>query len=111
MTVYVANLNINQNADFSQTFSLEDSTSNAAKNLTGYSAAAKMSKHASSTTKTTFTTTISNAAQGEIKISLTDTVTAAMKPGRYVYDVLLTAPDYTKERVVEGMVLVRDGVT
>ena len=43
--------------------------------------------------------------------SLTDVQTAALAPGRQVYDILLTKPDGTKERVVEGMALVRDGVT
>ncbi len=111
MAVYVANLVINQGADFSQTFSLEDSTSNSAKNLTGFSVASKISKHHASTNQTAFTATVSNAAGGEIKLSLTDEQTAALAPGRQVYDVILTAPDGTKDRVVEGMALIRDGVT
>ena len=47
----------------------------------------------------------------EIKLILTDVQTAALAPGRQVYDILLTAPDGTKERVVEGMAIIRDGVT
>ena len=72
---------------------------------------AAISKHHASTTKTNFSAAISNAAGGEIKLTLTDTQTAALAAGRQVYDILLTAPDGTKERVVEGMALVRDGVT
>ena len=111
MAVYVANILINQGADFSQTYTLEDSNSNSAQNLSGYSVAAKISKHHASTTQTSFSASISNAAGGEIKLTLTDTQTADLAPGRQVYDILLTHPDGTKERVVEGMAIVRDGVT
>ncbi len=111
MAVYVANILINQGADFSQTYTLEDSNSNSAQNLTGYSVDAKISKHHASTNQTSFSASISNAAGGEIKLTLTDTQTAALAPGRQVYDILLTHPDGTKERVVEGMAIVRDGVT
>ena len=111
MAVYVANILINQGADFSQTYTLEDSNSNSAQNLTGYTVAAKISKHHASTNQTAFTATVSNATGGEIKLILTDVQTAALAPGRQVYDILLTAPDGTKERVVEGMAIIRDGVT
>ena len=111
MAVYVANILINQGADFSQTYTLEDSNSNSAQNLTGYTVAAKISKHHASTNQTAFTATVSNAAGGEIKLILSDVQTAALAPGRQVYDILLTAPDVTKERVVEGMAILRDGVT
>ena len=111
MAVYVANILINQGADFSQTYTLEDSNSNSAQNLTGYTVAAKISKHHASTNQTAFSATVSNAAAGEIKLILTDVQTAGLAPGRQVYDILLTAPDGTKERVVEGMAIIRDGVT
>ena len=111
MAVYVANILINQGADFSQTFTLEDTNSNSAQNLSGYSVDAAISKHHASTAKTYFSASISNAAGGEIKLTLTDTQTAALAAGRQVYDILLTHPDGTKERVVEGMALIRDGVT
>ena len=111
MAVYVANLVINQGADFTQTFTLEDNTSNALKNLTGYSIASKISKHHASTNQTAFTASISNATAGEIKLTLNDVQTSALSPGRQVYDIVLTDPSGIKERVVEGMALVRDGVT
>jgi hypothetical protein len=70
-----------------------------------------MRKHASAVGVTTFTTTIVNPSGGQIRIGLTTTQTAALKPGRYVYDVMLTAPDNSMVRVIEGMSLVREGVT
>ena len=42
---------------------------------------------------------------------MTDSQTRDIKPGRYVYDVLLTDPNQEKFRVVEGQVLVRESAT
>ena len=49
MAVYVSNLTINTGATFSQTFSLENITSNSALDLNGFSASSQMRKHAGST--------------------------------------------------------------
>jgi len=111
MTVYVANIVINGGADFNQTYDLADANTNAAKDLSGHGVSSQMRKHASAVGVTTFTTTIVNAANGQIRIGLTTTQTAALDPGRYVYDVMLTAPDNSVTRVIEGMSLVRQGVT
>ena len=45
-----------------------------------------------------------------ISLSLTHEQTSALKAGRYVYDIVLTSGD-SKTTVVEGSVLVREGVT
>ena len=50
-------------------------------------------------------------ANGEVTISMTAANTANISPGRYLYDILLTAPDGTRTRVVEGIVNVLAGVT
>ncbi len=111
MTVYVANIIINGGADFSQTYDLADSNTNSAKDLTNQSVASQMRKHAGAVGVTTFTTTIVNPTAGQIRIGLTTSQTAALDPGRYVYDLMLTAPDNSMTRVIEGMALVREGVT
>ena len=111
MTVYVANIVINGGADFSQPYDLADQNTNSAKDLSGHSVASQMRKHAAAVGVTTFTTTIVNAAAGQIRIGLTTSQTADLKPGRYVYDLMLTAPDNSVTRVIEGMALVREGVT
>ena len=111
MTVYVANIVINGGADFNQTYDLADQNTNSAKDLSGHSVASQMRKHAAAVGVTTFTTTIVNAAAGQIRIGLTTSQTAELKPGRYVYDLMLTAPDNSMTRVIEGMALVREGVT
>jgi hypothetical protein len=54
---------------------------------------------------------ISNAAQGEILISMDSANTANMSPGRYVYDLTITDPNSIVTRVVEGIVIVSPGTT
>ncbi len=109
--VYVSNLIINAGATFSQSFDLEDTASNSPLSLTGYTAAAQMRKWAGSSSYTSFTCTIENPpTAGKLTISLTGSQTANLKPGRYVYDILITSGNI-KNRVIEGMVLVTEGVT
>ena len=110
--VYVNNLVVNAGSDFSQSFTLEGSDTNSAFDLTGYTVAAQMRKWAGSSSSTTFTATIiSPAASGKILLRLTAAQTSVLKPGRYVYDVVITDSANVKNRVIEGMVLVTEGVT
>ena len=114
MAVYVANLQVNQGSDFSQTFNLANTIGDTSFNLTGYAVEAKMKKHAAAaaSTATQFTCTIENATNGTISLALTDTQTSALKAGRHVYDIVITNTSSTlKTRVIEGSVLVREGVT
>ena len=111
MSVYVSNIAINGGTDFNQVFTLENSATNSALNLTGYGVNAQMRKHASATGVTTFTAAITNASLGQIRIGLSTTQTASLKEGRYVYDVVITDDESIMTRVVEGMVLVSKGVT
>ena len=91
--------------------SLNSSSTSSALNLTGYSVKSQMRKHAGSTGVTTFTASVYDAPSGKIKIGLTTTSTSSLKPGRYVYDVVITDTSNVVTRVIEGMVLVREGVT
>lgn len=110
--VYVNNIVINAGSNFSQVFSLESTDTNSTLDLTGYTASAQMRKYAGSSTAITFDTfIILPATSGKISIALTSEQTTNLKPGRYVYDVVVTAPGSVKTRVIEGMVLVREGVT
>jgi hypothetical protein len=109
-SIYVSNLIINSGASFSQDFFLEDSATNSALNLSSATLESQMRKWSGSTGVTTFTTSVVNSQTGQVRLSLESTVTSGLKPGRYVYDVLLVDND-TTTRVVEGMVLVREGVT
>ena len=106
----VANFNIDQGTTFSSTVTVKDSTGNPL-DLTGYTGTAMMKKHAASLRNTaTFTVAFPNRAAGQVKISLGATTTSALKPGRYVYDLLLNDGS-VKTRVVEGSAIVTAGVT
>lgn len=109
--VYVSNIVINAGSDFSQSFTLEGSANNSALDLTGYTVLSQMRKYTRSSTSVSFTTSISAPATlGKITISLTSAETSNIKPGRYIYDILIIKNNITT-RVIEGMALVRAGVT
>lgn len=103
-----ANLIIDQGTDYSTTITLTDDQDNVV-DLTGYTANAQMKKTYTSSNVVTFTTTIT-PLQGFVTLSLTDTQTANITPGRYVYDVILTVGSITT-RIVEGIVTVTPRVT
>ena len=111
MAVYSVNIVIDQGVDFTQSFTLESSASNAPTNLTGYTGAAQLRKHSSSSKSYAFTLTFPDRINGVVKITMTDIQTKRIKPGRYIYDIILTDGNGLKERVVEGSVLVREGAT
>jgi len=112
MAVYVVNLVIDQGVDFSQIFNLENSITNSVTNLTGYTGASQLRKHSASSKSYPFTLSFPDRINGTIKITMTDLQTSRIKPGRYIYDIILTNGDSgLKERVVEGSVLVREGAT
>ncbi len=87
MAVYVSNLTVNTGTTFSQR------------------------KHPGASSATDFNTTIINATSGQIRVGLTTSQTAVLKPGRFMYDVLITDSSGEVTRVLEGAVLVREGVT
>jgi hypothetical protein len=108
MSVYVRNLIINTHSDFSEDLELSQLAGKPT-NLTGHTGASQMRKHPDSSTAHTFTVGITSAADGKINMSMTDTTTSGIKPGRYVYDVLATRPNGDKLIVLEGTVNVRAG--
>lgn len=108
--VYISNLSVNVGATFDQSFTLADASSDSALDLTGYAHSAALRKHFLATTSTPFQTTVTDAAGGVISVSMGSTLTSTLKPGRYVYDLVIETGG-TKTRVVEGTVLVRGGVT
>jgi hypothetical protein len=110
--VYVNNIVVNSGSDFTQSFTLEGAATNSAFNLTGYTVTSQMRKWSGSSSAVDFTTTIEYPpTQGKLLIRLNAIQTSALKPGRYVYDVLITDEFGIKNRVIEGMALVTEGVT
>ena len=85
MSAGTYNFILEQGATFNRILTLKEN--NAVMNLTGYSVASKMrSTHDSSTVVGTFTCTISDAANGKITMQMTNSTTAAIEEGIYVYD-------------------------
>ena len=87
----------------------------AAKSLVGHTVTAKLKKNYndSSGEATAFNPVITNGTGGIVTLSLTNSQTDALKAGRHVYDIVITSntSPYLKTRVIEGSVLVREGVT
>ncbi len=105
-----AELTLEQGASYSTTVTVNGSNGSPT-NLTNYTAAAQLRKSYYSSTATDFTVSISNAAAGEISMTLTAANTANLTPGRYVYDLLITSPVNVKTRVVEGIATILPSVT
>ena len=104
------NFTLEQGATFSREITVQDSGS--AMNLTGYTPRMQMrSTHDSSTIALTFTATVSNASQGKISLTATDTLTSAVEEGIYVYDLEIESSVGTVTRLMEGNVTVTPEVT
>lgn len=106
------NLTIDQGSDFVATIKLYG-TNTAPLDLTDYGAQAQLRKsYESATASASFNVSIPAPANGEIQLSLIGTTSAALKYGRYVYDVLITnSSTGIKTRAVEGIVTVTPNVT
>ena len=111
MAVFSTNLLIYKHTDFEQTFILEDSQSNSAKDLTGFTGTCKMQRTLNLGSLTSFTLSFTNRVNGKVRISLTNTQTANIADGKYFYELMLTDPNGVTERVIEGIVIVKHPVT
>ena len=105
-----ANIVIDQGTDFSAVIDLVDQDG-VVYNLTGYTVAAQLRKNYATSTAYTFIASHSMAG-GIISLGLTNTTTAALEPGRYLYDVEITLTSSgVITRVVEGVATVTPGMT
>ena len=104
-----ANIVIEQGTDFSATIDVTDSIGDPF-DLTNYTAASQMRKNYAASTATTFTCTDNNSL-GQITLSLNNTQSEALEPGRYLYDVEITSTGGEVIRVVEGIATVTPGIT
>ena len=107
---------IDQGSDIAIQLDLVDQNNNK-KNLTNFSAAAKMKRtfNSDSSDTTTFSAAITDADDGVVTLSLTNAQTSALKVGTYVYDVEISFQDSASntiiERVLEGKIRVHPNVT
>ena len=105
-----SNIFIDQGSSFSVSVDLSQTVGSLS--LTNFTAAGKLAKSYDGTTKGTFTVVV-DATNTKLVVSLTAAQTASLKPGRYVYDVIIKAPapNSTITRVLEGQLDVTPGVT
>tara|TARA_R100000008_G_scaffold57945_1_gene35894 strand:+ start:568 stop:900 length:333 start_codon:yes stop_codon:yes gene_type:complete len=106
----IQNITIDQDADFSETLTIKDSTGTVV-DLSSETLTASMRKHHLSVTKTDFTTATVSASDGTCTIKLTDVQTAALDEGRYVWDFVTTDSAGLKTRRIEGRATVTPSVT
>lgn len=104
-----ANLVIDQGASYSTTIDILDENG-VSMNLSGYTGAAQMRKHYTSSNATNFSVEI-QGVDGTVTLSLSANATANLSSGRYVYDVELTSDSGVISRVLEGIVTVTPNVT
>ena len=108
--VYVHNITIDSGTDYEQEYDMFE-VGGKSVDLTNHTARAQIRKHRGSLTSTSFVVGFPDRSKGKVKLTIPSYVTAALKPGRYIYDILFTKPGGTKEIVLEGTVRVRQGVS
>ena len=104
-------ITIEQGANLTTTITVNDTQGDAV-NLTTYSASSQLRKSYYSSSANTLTATITGNANGQITLSMTASNTAALTPGRYVFDLVITnSVDNSVTRVIEGTAIVLPSVT
>ena len=105
-----ANIVVDQGSTFTTYLSLSDTDGNIL-DLTGYTAYGQIRKWYTSTSYVTLNLSIENPTQGNISLVLDANTTAAMSPGKYVYDIDTIDSFGTITRVIEGILTVTPTVT
>jgi len=107
-------LYMDKGTEFSEVITLTDDFSQPY-NLNFYTAAAKArTSYITSNVAITFTSTITDAANGTLTLAANSAVTSNVIPnnvGKLVYDVVLTDNSGKKTRVLEGQIFVSPNVT
>ncbi len=103
-------LEIEQYATFSRIITIK-TDAGIAQNLSGYTANTQMRKSYYSINATDIPTIVTDAANGEITMSMTAANSGLLVPGRYWYDMVTLSPGGVTQRLIEGVVVVSAGVT
>ena len=107
----ILNQIIDQGTTFSKQITVYETDGTTIQNLTGYTVSSQLRKNYTSTAFTAINATNNSPTNGVIVMSLTAVQTSALKSGRYVYDLQITAADGTVTRVIEGVITIRPEVT
>jgi len=103
------NIILEQKADFSRSFKIE--MDNEDLDIDGYSFNATLKERIQSDSGHDFTVSVADSATGTIIMTMTDEQTGAIKPGDYVYDLVMTDDTGLKTRLIQGIATVTGGIT
>lgn len=105
-------LYIDQGTTFNNIINLTDDLTNVPINITGYNIRGQLRRsYYSANPSGNITFSITDAANGEITMSMTDSQTANIKAGRYLFDVETVDTSNTVSRVLEGIITVTPQIT
>ena len=105
------NFSIDQGADFSKEFTVTTDGSTAY-DISGLTLQSQMRKsYDSSSATATFTASVVTGSSGIYKLVLSNSTSASITAGRYVYDVELILADSTIEKVHYGLITVNPEAT
>jgi ribosomal protein S1 len=106
-----AELTVDQGSTFESTIDLV-TDDGAVINVAGYVFTGQIRKSYYSTNPTAnLTLSIVDAANGNVKVSITAANTANIKAGRYLYDIKMRDTSNTVTRLVEGVITITPQVT
>ena len=111
MTVYAKNLNVNAGETFSEDLTILSADGTGVVDLTGFTAQSQIRKTAASYQFADIQVGITSASQGQVNISIASSITQFFRGGRHMWDLLLVRPSGFKFIAVEGMALIRTGIT
>jgi len=107
-----AELYLDQGTTFNNVINLTDDMTNAYINVAGYVVRSQMRRsYFSANISANIICTITDAANGEITMSMPAANTAAIKAGRYLYDVEVVDTGGNTSRILEGIITVTPEVT
>lgn len=103
-------LDIDQGSDFAVELDIQNDDG-VPMNLVGFQVYSQFRKSYNSSIGYDFTTSVINATQGKIKLSLSGVTSSNIRPGRYLYDIEVLSPGNSKTRIVEGIVTINPEIT
>jgi hypothetical protein len=107
----INSLTIERGTDFEATFKILEADSSPV-TLSYYTGVSKIRKYPSSPTYHSFTVGITTAT-GEVNISMGQTTTRLLTPGRNYFDIIIISPDISDNvttKVVEGTIIVSESI-
>lgn len=104
-----SNIIIDQGADYEVTINIRDANTHVI-TLEGFTGKAQMRKYFTSSTAYNFNVDV-GATTGEVTLSMNAATSAAITPGRYVYDCCLYSNNAVVSRIIEGIVTIKPQVT